>query len=103
MKKIFASAIGLSMVAFPFITFADVDCTLTPGACGGGPDVTQLQMSWGLKAADTPMFQVGSSVKDTYGNVYECPFWFPKVNGGCYDLTKTPYYLNQVHSFLNIK
>lgn len=97
-KSALAAVLGLSMFVVPMVSIADeIDRS------GGGPDLTQLQMSWGLRAVDTPQFAIGASVTDKFGNTYTCPWYIPKSFGGCYDLTKTQYYLSQVHGFLNIK
>lgn len=90
MKKLFAVAVLVGLMA-PAIAAAD--CTqLTP--CSNGPDPMSLTMSWGLTGYQTPVVKTGTVIQDAFGRTYECPIWFPE-HMGCFDLTKTAWYLTQ--------
>lgn len=59
--------------------------------CGNGP--VDLYHSWGLLGSETPKVLAGTTVRDQTGMTFDCPLW---VNHGCFDLTGTDWYRNQM-------
>ena len=109
MKSIFFFSLALAFMIGSFavpanVALADNICHNQNGdvvSCGGGgPDVTQIMMPWGLKGADTPIVKSGS-FSDRYGNTFTVHLW--DGPNGVYNIYETAYYLAQVNRFLNIK
>lgn len=64
-------------------------------SCGNGPIPGTISMSWGLTDGHTPMLKQGETATDIGGISYSC-----NINFGCYDLTKTDYYIGQMRSLI---
>lgn len=61
--------------------------------CGNG-DPMLVSMPWGLTGHQTPQIVSGTTVSDTHGVESTCPAWYGIM--GCFDLTSTDYYKNQM-------
>ncbi|MDZ4241136.1 MAG: hypothetical protein U1D31_03395 [Patescibacteria group bacterium] len=72
--------------------------------CGSQDPLAVLQV-WGLTGHDTPRTPLGATVVDALGRTDTCPIWYPKgADGkGCFDITKTAYYLEKTLRFFQVK
>lgn len=90
MKKIlFAFAFVVIGVGFASSANA-ADCSVV--VCGNG-NPALIGMPWGLTGGETPTVASGTTIVDEMGVEDVCPSWYPS---GCYDITKTSYYREQM-------
>ncbi len=88
-NKIVSGIIALSVLV-PFAAFANTDCAIKNSCGNGSPEL--VSNIWGGTNSSVPHVQPGQSVKDTFGNVFTCPFWFTNY---CVDITHTAYYMSR--------
>lgn len=60
----------------------------------GNGDPLAVTQAWGLTGYQTPKTAPGTIVTDEGGIQDTCPAWYGW--GGCFDLTRTDYYRNQM-------
>lgn len=58
-----------------------------------GANTMNMTQAWGLLGYETPAVKSGVDVVDEGGVKDTCYSWYPQ---GCFDLTKTDYYRNQM-------